>query len=133
MGDAAPGKSSFKKLFVDELVQKGNRQTLMKPGWYEKLKHAIRFWLLRRLPACKQTVEIISQSFERPLSLRERVTLKVHLWICVWCQWYLEHLEIMRNSLREKAGHYPEVDLPSAATLSSEARERIKRRISGGN
>ena len=105
----------------------------MKPGWYEKLKHAIRFWLLRRLPACKQTVEIISQSFERPLSLRERVTLKVHLWICVWCQWYLEHLEIMRNSLREKAGQSPEVDFPSAATLSSEARERIKRRLSREN
>ncbi len=103
----------------------------MKFGWYEKVKHAIRFWLLRRLPPCKQAVEVISQSFERSLSLHERVILKLHLWICVWCQWYLEHLEIMRNAMREKGAESPEMDFPSAPTLSSEARERIKRRLSG--
>lgn len=105
----------------------------MKPGWYEKLKHAIRFWLLRKLPPCRQTVEVISQSFERRLTLRERITLKVHLWICVWCQWYLEQLEVLRNSVREKSAESPEMDFPSASNLSSEARERIMRRISGGN
>ena len=105
----------------------------MNLGWYQKVKHAIRYWLLRRLPPCQQAVEVISQSFERRLSLRERVTLKLHLWICVWCQWYLEHLTIMRNSMREKGVETPEMDFPSAPTLSSEARERMKRRLSGDN
>jgi hypothetical protein len=105
----------------------------MKPDWYENLKHAIRFWLLRKLPPCSQTVEVISQSFERRLSLRERITLKVHLWICVWCQWYLEHLEVMRKSLRDKGAESPDMDFPAAANLSSDARERIKRRLSGEN
>lgn len=103
----------------------------MKLGWYEKVKHAVRFWLLRRLPTCKQTVEVISQSFERSLTLRERVTLKVHLWICAWCQWYLEQLAIMRDSVRETAANMPEMNLPGAPGLSAEARERIKRRVSG--
>jgi hypothetical protein len=103
----------------------------MKIGWYEKIKQAIRYWLLRQLPPCKQTVEVISQSFERQLSLRERVTLKLHLWICAWCQWYLEHLEIIRNSMREKGAESPEMDFPSAPTLSSEARERIKHQLTG--
>ena len=103
----------------------------MRISWYEKIKHAIRYWLLRRLPPCKQTVEVISQSFERELSLRERVILKLHLWICAWCQWYLEHLQIMRNSMREKGLDTPEMDFPSAPTLSSEARERIKRQLTG--
>lgn len=102
-------------------------------GLYEKIKHEIRYWLLRRLPPCKQTVEVISQSFERSLSLRERVILKLHLWICVWCQWYLEHLEIMRNAMREKGTESPEMEFPSAPTLSSEARERIKRQLTGEN
>jgi hypothetical protein len=49
----------------------------------------------------------------------------------VWCQWYLEHLEIMRNSMREKGAESPEMDFPSAPTLSSAARERMKRRLNG--
>jgi len=95
---------------------------------YDKLKHAIRFWLLRRLPTCKQTVEVISQSLERPLSLRERVLLKLHLWVCLWCLWYLEHLQIMRDTMRANAAETAEID--SAVTLPAEARERIKRRLS---
>jgi hypothetical protein len=42
---------------------------------YDKLKHAIRYWLLRTLPTCQQTVEKISQSMERKLTLGERIKL----------------------------------------------------------
>jgi hypothetical protein len=99
-------------------------------GWYDKIKHAVRFWLLRRLPPCKQTVEVISQSLERPLSVRERVLLKLHLWVCMWCVWYLEHLQIMRDTMREDASALPELDSTSTPGLSPEARERIKQAIS---
>jgi hypothetical protein len=99
---------------------------------YDKAKHSVRYWLLRRLPTCKKTVEVISQSLERPLSLRERVDLKLHLWICVWCLWYLEHLQIMRNTVRAKAAEDPDDDFPSTPFLSSEARERIKSQLSSG-
>ena len=94
---------------------------------YDKLKHAIRFWLLRRLPTCKQTVEVISQSLERPLSLRERVLLKLHLWVCLWCLWYLEHLQIMRDTMRANAAETGETG--PEVTLSAEVRERIKRQL----
>ena len=90
---------------------------------YDKLKHAVRYWLLRNLPACQQTVETISQSMERRLSLRESIKLKLHLWICVWCQWYVEHLHLIRDTARAQATE------ASSATLSNEARERIRRRL----
>ena len=92
---------------------------------YEKAKHAVRFWLLRRLPACKQTVEIISQSMERPLTLRERVLLKLHLWVCMWCLWYMEHLQLMRDALRLQENE-SDVDVSTTTRLSDEARERIR-------
>lgn len=95
---------------------------------YDKIKHGIRFWLLRRLPTCKQTTEVISQGMERPLTMKERVLLKLHLWVCAWCQWYLEHLQVIRNTLRTPVSE--DIDV-SSATLGTEARERIKRRISG--
>lgn len=98
---------------------------------YEKLKHGIRFWLLRRLPTCQQTVVTISQSMERPLTVRERVEVKLHLWICAWCQWYLEHLQLIRDTARAKAEESP--DLITGPNLSNEARERIKRKLASSN
>lgn len=94
---------------------------------YDKLKHAVRFWLLRTLPTCQQTVETISQSMERRLTVGERIKLKLHFWICVWCQWYMEHLQIIRDTSR---AHVAEASEPmTGETLSSEARERIRRRL----
>ena len=98
---------------------------------YDKLKHAVRFWLLRTLPTCQQTVETISQSMERRLTLDERVKVKLHFWICVWCQWYMEHLQLIRKTSRAQAAEAPE--LMTGATLSNEARERIRRRLTNQN
>ena len=98
---------------------------------YDKLKHAVRYWLLRTLPTCQQTVETISESMERSLTTGERIKLKLHLWICVWCQWYMEHLQLIRTASRARADKTP--DLTTTATLSNEARERIRRRITNQN
>jgi len=98
---------------------------------YDKLKHSIRYYFLRTLPTCQQTVEQISQSMERSLSLRERIRLKLHLWICVWCQWYFEQLHMMRQTARAKADE--PADLTSGRGLSDEARERIRRRLTNQN
>lgn len=100
---------------------------------YDNMKHAISYWLLRKLPTCQQMVEKISQSMERKLTLRERIDLKVHLWICAWCQWYREHLQIIRDAARAKAAESPELNSMSGPALSSEARQRIKRRLAGEN
>ncbi len=100
---------------------------------YDKMKHAVRYWLLRRLPTCKQTVKIISESMERRLSLRERVTVKLHLWICLWCVWYLENLQLMRETIQTKAAQEPNLDSSALPPLSPEARERLKLRLSQPN
>ena len=96
---------------------------------YDKAKHALRFWLLHNLPTCKEIAPVISQSLERRLSLRERVLLKLHLWVCLWCVWYLEHLHLIRDTLRARAAQ-ASADQPSiSASLSAEARERMKRAL----
>jgi len=98
---------------------------------YDKLKHAVRYWLLRHLPACEQIVQTISQSMERSLSLRERFLVKLHLWVCAWCQWYLEQLQLIRETTRAKAERTP--DLITGAILSDEARNRIRRNLTRQN
>ena len=101
------------------------------PRFYKKATHALRYWLLRRLPTCRQTVSLISRSLERPLPFRERVKTKLHLWVCAWCVWYLEQLRLLRESLRARAAAGEGFE-PRGATLSTEARERIKSALGRG-
>ena len=92
---------------------------------YKKAAHALRWFLLHRLPTCREMVALMSQSMERPLSLRERVLLKLHLWVCAWCAWYLEQLRLLRASLRARAAEGEGFESRGAA-LPSDARERIR-------
>lgn len=97
---------------------------------YNKIKHSILWWLLRRLPTCKDTVRVMSESMERRLTLRERINVKLHLWICLWCVWYIEHLQLLRTTIRAKAAQEPNLDSASLPLLSPEVRERMKQRLS---
>ena len=72
---------------------------------------------------------IMSESMERPLSARENATLKLHLWVCVWCEWYLEHLHTIRKTLR-LSNNDEAIDSSNLLGLPDEARKRIKRAIS---
>ncbi|HJR09206.1 MAG TPA: zf-HC2 domain-containing protein [Pyrinomonadaceae bacterium] len=102
---------------------------------YNKVRHAVRYWLLRRLPTCKEIAPLMSESMERRLTARERVALRVHLWVCVWCEWYLQHLRLMREALRQRAAQsdVEEETSPASASLSNEARERLKRALASKN
>lgn len=93
---------------------------------YDKAMHAARYWLLRNLPTCKELAPVMSQSLERALTLRERVVLKLHLWVCIWCVRYLEQLRLMGSILRAREARTPDDETPAAPRLSPEARERLK-------
>ena len=103
----------------------------MARGLIGRATHAARYFLLRRLPACKQMTALMSESMERRLTLRERVTLRLHLWVCIWCVWYLEQLQLLRAAVRERAEHADAEDSSAALHLTLEARERIKRALGG--
>lgn len=97
-------------------------------GLRSKTTHALRYFLLRRLPTCKQMVALMSASMERPLTPRERITLRMHLWICAWCAWYLEQVHVLRTALRERGTQVTEEEVTNIA-LPADARERIKRTL----
>ena len=64
------------------------------------MKKAFRRWLLRSLKPCSYMASLMSESMDRPLSLRERVQLKLHLIVCTWCVRYLNQLNFMRQLFR---------------------------------
>jgi len=97
---------------------------------YDKIKLSAQLWLAKRLPPCKEIVPLISQSLEQPLSLREKLKLRLHLLTCKFCIRYLEQLLFMRDVIHqcgnEDAHH--ELAFPSIQ-MSPDARERIKRAL----
>ncbi|MGH9940854.1 MAG: zf-HC2 domain-containing protein [Pyrinomonadaceae bacterium] len=93
---------------------------------YDKAVHGVRYWLLRRLPPCKVMAPLMSESLERRLTWRERVLLQLHLWVCVWCVWYLKHLQVISEAVGARAARIEDDPLTASLSLSNEARERIR-------
>jgi hypothetical protein len=77
-------------------------------------------------PTCRQATRLQSLALERPLSLRERVGLKIHLVLCRWCKRYGIQIRFLRSVAQKQSDH--EQTLPVAA-LSPEARERMKQQL----
>jgi len=111
------------------LVQAPGQSLKLQMALCSKATHALRYFLLRHLPTCQQMVAVMSESMERPLSLRERTMLRLHLWVCAWCAWYLEQLHLLRDTLRLRAEQMNEDDSAASRQLSNEACERIKRAL----
>ena len=99
----------------------------MKTGFLSRVKLGASFWLGRRLPTCEEVLPVLSQSLERQLTLRERVTLRLHFLICVYCLRYLKQLRLIRASARARSEKIETGD--SAPALPEEARERLKRAL----
>jgi hypothetical protein len=55
---------------------------------------------LSRLTNCKEASRLLSRAEERPLSLRDRMRLWLHVRKCVACQRYQRQLGLMRQAMR---------------------------------
>lgn len=81
----------------------------------------------RLTPTCEVVTQKISQSMDEPLSLNDRVHVRLHLMGCDLCARYEKQLLAMRKIL---GAHVREFDEPSVdVRLSDEARKRIKQEI----
>jgi hypothetical protein len=53
------------------------------------------------LPTCREISELLSQAQERPLTLREKFALYVHLPLCNGCRNFREQIVFIRRAVRE--------------------------------
>lgn len=49
---------------------------------------------------CREASELLSQSQDRPLSIRERLRLRFHLTICDACTRFSHQLAFLREAMR---------------------------------
>jgi hypothetical protein len=85
----------------------------------------LQSWLFHRLPACQEVTRLVSESMDRRLTMRERIGVQLHLWVCAWCRRYDRQLQFLRRAFHVHG------EQSEAPTLSPEAREAMKRRLSG--
>lgn len=67
---------------------------------------------------CKQTSQLISQSLDRSLTLRERFALRLHLLVCKYCKQFSQHLQTIRVALKQMTSSIESndsIEMPSAA------------------
>ncbi|MDH5572955.1 MAG: zf-HC2 domain-containing protein [Gammaproteobacteria bacterium] len=50
---------------------------------------------------CKQATQLMSQSQDRPLSRRERISIRLHLLICSGCKNYNKQLTLISKSIKQ--------------------------------
>ena len=56
---------------------------------------------VKLIPTCRETSELLSQAQDRPLTLREKVVLYVHLPLCNGCRNFRQQLAFVRKTARE--------------------------------
>lgn len=72
--------------------------------------------------SCKQASQLVSQSLERKLPLRERFALFLHLKVCDACTLFSRQIKLLRQAV-QRIGRSVEQD--TQIVLSDEARKRI--------
>ncbi len=75
---------------------------------------------------CKQTSLLVSQSLDRPLTVRERWAVRWHLFICVYCRRFKQQLLLIQ---RQMTAWQTGSTAQSSVTLSESARKRIAERL----
>ena len=71
---------------------------------------------------CKQASQFISASLDRPLTLRERFVLKLHLFICDKCRQFSQHLQTIRVAIKTMVDS---IEANNSIKIPSAAKKRI--------
>lgn len=78
-------------------------------------------------PNCREAIRLQSDALDRPLPRLQRIGLRIHLALCVWCLRYGKQIKFLRT-----AAQHCEYDPEPEQALPVEARERIKRTLEAG-
>jgi len=72
--------------------------------------------------SCKQASQLISQSLDRRISLRERISLRLHLVVCDFCRRFNQQLNQMLSAARVQRH---EIEHDEHIHLPDDAKQRI--------
>ena len=95
-------------------------------NWLTNVMKSLGRGMVELSPGCREATRLQSEAMDRPLPLRKRIGLKIHLVLCRWCRRYGKQIGFLRSVAHEHEKH--EETLPSQ-TLRPEVKERMKQRL----
>jgi len=78
--------------------------------------------------SCREASRLASEALDHPLSLRQRMTLRMHTMMCSACTSYAAQITLIDTVFRRRAQHGAP-HLPTSESLDVAARERIRARL----
>lgn len=88
-------------------------------------------WLAIKAEECKTVAPLFSFALDRKLSLIEKLRVRLHLYTCGACLNYVSNLKFMHQVFERQEENF--TDEKIHASLSPEARERIKEKLKAQN
>jgi hypothetical protein len=92
----------------------------------------LKLWAIesaaRYVAPCNQITHKLSQGLDRKLTLREWLTVKLHLFICVWCTRYGEQIALIKDSVHDNAVAAEQATAPTTP-LPEGVSERLKKSL----
>ncbi|NQT41673.1 MAG: zf-HC2 domain-containing protein [Planctomycetes bacterium] len=75
---------------------------------------------------CRDISKLVSESMERQLPLGQRLQVRMHLMLCRLCAGFARQTRLLRRAAKQDSERTAVDITKPEATLSQEARERIK-------
>lgn len=66
---------------------------------------------------CKEATELMTSAHLRRISLREILTLKVHVFLCKGCKNFAQQLKVIREAIVHETNNIPGKDVIDAIEL----------------
>ena len=76
--------------------------------------------------SCKRATELMSKSMEDSLTLTEEISLRIHNFICEYCEQFKKQLVTIRKVLHHGLEHETTDKSGSQPKLSQSAKDKIK-------
>ena len=89
---------------------------------YRRMRNATR----TLSPSCREAARLQSEALDHEISIWSRLGLRFHLLLCKWCRRYGKQIAFLHSAARQLPEHEPD---PLPPALSTEARDRIRRRL----
>ena len=62
-------------------------------------KTKVVMFIAKHTPKCHDMTRLISESLDRPLPLSMRIRMRIHYFICAWCERYRDQLGFLSKAL----------------------------------
>ena len=95
------------------------------------LKAKFKQWLAIKTEECKTVAPLFSNSYDRKLTLIEKLRVRLHLYTCGACFNYVSNLKFLHEVWSQQEENLEHEKIPTS--LSPEAKERIKEKLKAQN